>query len=110
MHLDAPYEAAFEPELAQGPPALCGTHYVPLTPFTQRFYLSALDEESSYNHFYDSGTEFWDHSVVESLPEGETAMSLQAATDFITEVSFGWYQTPNHQYQLMADWLEEHWL
>lgn len=107
MHLSAPDRFDYpEPEL--GPNQLMGSTYIEWSPFIEWAYIAGLREISQYNHFYDSGTDFWDQKVVESLPEGVTAMSASKAAKFALWADGQWplAESPD----ALADWLEDSWI
>ena len=108
MELEVPSD--FAGDRIHGPARLLGYHYVEHTPFIEYYYSYAYDEELFHTHFYDDGTCYWTESVVESLPQGATALSKKKATDYIYKMSYAWYQCDDHKTKLMANWLENHWI
>jgi len=104
MHLCAPSDM-YE---VQGPNQLIASTYIEWCPFLERTYLDGVREISHYNHFYDSGTDFWAQKVVDVLPEGETAMSASDAARFALWADPQWPLA--HDPQALAAWLEDSWI
>ena len=105
MHLEGP-DTCYEGDI--GPSKLVASHFIEWCPFLERAYLPGLREVSQYNHFYDSGTDYWDQRVVDVLPEGETAMSASEAARFALWADPQWplAECP----EALADWLEDSWI
>ena len=104
MHLVSP---DMLPEF-QGPAELASTYFIEWTPFIESHYLSGLEEVSEYNHFYDSGTDYWSQKVVDALPQGETAMSASDAAKFALWADPQWPLA--HEPKFLAEWLEDSWI